>query len=448
MDSHIFQEFQSELTCSICMNYFLDPVTIDCGHSFCRPCLWLCWDEAQTPRCCPECREITDKADFSTNIVLKKLASLARQATPRPDSSSGEQLCTAHREAQETFSDVDKSLLCAPYSDSPEHAVHSHSPSPESWVAEECRDKLLKKMDSLWKMTQEMQDNLNEEVSKSLSFLEYMDLRKNMIQAQYQMMHQFLFEEEQFQLVTLGRQAEEILQELRDSKIRMVQYREKLKEMYRELTEMCHKPDMELLQVSREGPSSETELVQRQKPHPVNPELSSLHITGLLDMLNHFRVNNGTIQGWANHYMSLSEEVRNMIFGDDGATEDPQSVESYAAWGAEAFTSGRHYWEVDVAKASNWVLGVCKDSMTRDNFEGEKAFLLFSLKKNNHYSLSTNSPSVTHFVQRPQGRVGVFLDYDNATMSFYDVCRGSLICTFFPSPFTSPLKPFLCLGSP
>lgn len=159
-------------------------------------------------------------------------------------------------------------------------------------------------------------------------------------------------------------------------------------------------------------------------------------------------VNNGTIQGWANRYMSLSEEVRNMIFGDDGATEDPQSVESYAAWGVEAFTSGRHYWEVDVAKASNWVLGVCKDSMTSGNYEGERAFLLFSLKKNNHCSLSTNSPPVTHFVQRPQGRVGVFLDYDNATMSFYDVCRGSLICTFFSSPFTSPLKPFLCLSSP
>uniref|UniRef100_A0A8D2DU24 Tripartite motif-containing protein 64-like n=1 Tax=Sciurus vulgaris TaxID=55149 RepID=A0A8D2DU24_SCIVU len=445
MDLHTFQEFQSELTCSICMNYFLDPVTIDCGHSFCRPCLWLCWDEAQTPRCCPECREITDKAVFSTNIVLKKLASLARQATPGPDSSSGEQLCTAHREAQGTFFDAHKSQLCAPCSDSPEHAVHSHSPNPVSWEAEECRDKLLKKMDPLWKMTQEMQDNLNEEVSKSLSFL-VSTKRKSMIQAQYQMMHQFLFEEEQFQLVTLGRQAEEILQELRDSKIRMVQHREKLKEMYRELTEMCHKPDMEFLQT--DVILYRIELVQRQKPHPVNPELSSLHITGILDMLNHFRGKSESSGRWANRYMSLSEEVRNMIFGDDGATEDPQSVESYAAWGVEAFTSGRHYWEVDVAKASNWVLGVCKDSMTSGNYEGERAFLLFSLKKNNHCSLSTNSPPVTHFVQRPQGRVGVFLDYDNATMSFYDVCRGSLICTFFSSPFTSPLKPFLCLGSP
>ena len=39
----------------------------------------------------------------------------------------------------------------------------------------------------------------------------------------------------------------------------MTQYRESLKEMYRELTEMCHKLNMELLQVRKEGPSSERE---------------------------------------------------------------------------------------------------------------------------------------------------------------------------------------------
>ena len=41
----------------------------------------------------------------------------------------------------------------------------------------------------------------------------------------------------------------------------MSQYRESLKEMYKELTEMCHKPDMELLQVRKEGPSSEREIL-------------------------------------------------------------------------------------------------------------------------------------------------------------------------------------------
>ena len=37
----------------------------------------------------------------------------------------------------------------------------------------------------------------------------------------------------------------------------MTQQGESLRERYRQLTEMCHKPDVELLQVRKEGPSSE-----------------------------------------------------------------------------------------------------------------------------------------------------------------------------------------------
>ncbi|XP_077653425.1 tripartite motif-containing protein 64-like [Urocitellus parryii] len=451
MDSHVLQDFQSELTCSICMNYFLEPVTIDCGHTSCRPCLFLCWEEAQMPMCCPECKEIVENSDFRTNIMLKKLASLARQATPPSDSRSGEQLCRTHGEKKWLFCEVDKSLLCSPCSDSPEHVVHSYS--PVAWAAEEYRvsdgpeEKLLNKMDPLWQMTQDMQDNLNEEINKCQSFVDYVVLRKNMIQVQYHMMHKFHVEEERFQLETLEREAQEIFQQLRDSEIIMAQHRERLKEMYRELTDMCHKPDMELLQDLGDI-FERIELLEMEKPKPVNPELSSLHITGILDMLNKFRVNNGTIQGWANCYMSLSHEDRNNIFGDDGGTKDPQTVESYVIWSAEGFTSGRHYWEVDVGNTSNWILGVCKDFMISDTFDSEKAFFLFSLKKNNHCRIFTNSPPLIQYVQRPEGRVGVFLDYDNEIMSFYDVSRCSLIYSFSLPFLTSPLNPFLFLDSP
>ena len=150
-------------------------------------------------------------------------------------------------------------------------------------------------------------------------------------------------------------------------------------------------------------------------------------------------------------YISLSEDVRRVIFGDDhrSATMDPQGVESFAVWGAQVFTSGRHYWEVDVTHSSNWILGVCQDSRTADTnivIDSDETFLLISSKRNNHYSLSTISPPLIQHVQRPLGRVGVFLDYDNGSVSFYDVSKGSLIYDFPPSSFSSPLRPFFCFG--
>nr|XP_060463801.1 tripartite motif-containing protein 64-like [Panthera onca] len=449
MDLDTLQALQNELICSICMNYYIDPVTIDCGHSFCSPCLHLCWEEAQTLMSCPECRGISEKSDFKTNIALKKLASLARRARVYHANSSNEQICVIHKKAKEFFCEADKSLLCGLCSETPEHVAHGHS--PVQWAAEEYREKLLKRMGSLWNMTQEMQNDLNQEANKIQSFEDYVLLRKVMIKMQYQKMHLFLREEEQLHLETLEKEAEEILQQLQESAFRITQQKASLKEMYKELTEMCHKPDLELLQ-DLGNVLQRTELVQVQKPQPMIPELTSHGITGILDILNNFRVDNVLSQEATGRYMCVSEDAGSVMFGvtHPGVYREPESLASLAAWGPQVFTSGKHYWEVDVTCSPNWILGVCKYSLMSDIdiiSDPEAAFLLFSLKIHNRYSLSTNSPPLIQYVERPLGQIGVFLDYDNGTVSFYDVCKSSLIYSFLPSSFSFPLKPFLCFGS-
>ncbi|XP_060976453.1 tripartite motif-containing protein 64-like [Dama dama] len=448
MDSDTLQVFQSELTCSICMNCFLDPVTIDCGHSFCRPCLSLCWEEDQTPRSCPECRGISERPHFKTNIVLKRLASLARQARADHDHRSEEQICETHQEARGLFCEADQTLLCGPCSERPEHAAHSHSPIHRA--AEESREKLLKRMRSLWKMREEIQISLNQEANTTQSFEDYMALRKVMIKLEYQRMLLLLREEEQLHLRALEREAKEICEQLKESVFQMTQQRESLKEMYRELTGMCHKPDVELLQVRKEV-CYRTDLAQMQKPQPVNPELPSWPVSGFLHMLNNFRVNNVLSRTTTVHHVILDDA--SVLFEDDhpGGSRQPRGGACAVSWGAWAFTSGRHYWELDVALSSSWVLGVCKSIFTRDtsiSIGAEEAFFLCSTKVNSQYILSTTSPPLVHFVKRPLGKIGVFLDYDNGTVSFYDVFRNSLIYSFLPSAFSSPLIPFLCLKSP
>uniref|UniRef100_A0A4W2BLZ1 Uncharacterized protein n=1 Tax=Bos indicus x Bos taurus TaxID=30522 RepID=A0A4W2BLZ1_BOBOX len=432
MDSDTLQVFQSELTCSICMNCFLDPITIDCGHSFCRPCLSLCWEEGQTPRRCPECRGISERPDFKTNIALKRLASL-------------EQICVTHQEAKGLFCEADQTLLCGPCSEHPEHAAHSHSPIHRA--AEESQEKLLKRMSSLWKMREEIQISLNQEDNITKSFEDYVALRKVMIKLEYQRMLLLLREEEQLHLEALEREAKEICEELKESVFRMSQYRESLKEMYKELTEMCHKPDMELLQTQNVSlMTALTHLAQIQKPQPVNPELPSWPVSGFLHMLNNFR---GKSQSFGDQdYISLDA-----LFEDDhpDVSKQPQGGSCVVSWEAWGFTSGRHYWELDVAQSSSWVLGVCKSIFTSDtsiSIGAEEAFFLCSTKVNSQYILSTTSPPIVQFVKRPLGKIGVFLDYDNGTVSFYDVCRSSLIYSFLPSAFSSPMIPFLCLKSP
>ena len=92
-----------------------------------------------------------------------------------------------------------------------------------------------------------------------LSPQKFVAVRKEIIKVEYQRMHPLLQGEEQLHLEALEQEANEICHQLQESVRRMTQKRESLKETYRELTEMCHKPDMELLQVRKEGLFSERE---------------------------------------------------------------------------------------------------------------------------------------------------------------------------------------------
>lgn len=262
-------------------------------------------------------------------------------------------------------------------------------------------------------------------------------------------MHPLLQGEEKLHLEALKKEAKDICLQLKDSVFRMAQYRESLREMYGELIGMCHKLDTELLQALGNILQT-TDLAEMQKPQPMNPELTCWPVSGILDMLNNFRVDNILSQTTTIHHAILDDASVMFRDNDHGASRQPRVVEGVVSWEAQAFSSGRHYWEVFVTQSSSWILGVSKDILVSDtNFSiySEEAFVLFSKKMNDNYILFTNSLPLVQFVKRPLSRIGVFLDYDNGAVSCYDAFRSSFIYSFLPSSLSSPLKPFLCLGS-
>uniref|UniRef100_A0A8C4JXW7 TRIM7 ligase n=1 Tax=Dromaius novaehollandiae TaxID=8790 RepID=A0A8C4JXW7_DRONO len=72
------ESLRREASCSICLDYFSDPVSINCGHSFCRDCITRCSGKAERRFACPQCRGVAQKRKFRPNRELRNLAEIAK----------------------------------------------------------------------------------------------------------------------------------------------------------------------------------------------------------------------------------------------------------------------------------------------------------------------------------------------------------------------------------
>uniref|UniRef100_A0A8C5MZK0 E3 ubiquitin/ISG15 ligase TRIM25-like n=1 Tax=Leptobrachium leishanense TaxID=445787 RepID=A0A8C5MZK0_9ANUR len=81
-------DLRDELTCSICLNIYTDPVTLPCGHSFCRTCIGDVLDtqEGSGAYKCPECRaESQERPALEKNRKLRNIADSFRSTLPEQE---------------------------------------------------------------------------------------------------------------------------------------------------------------------------------------------------------------------------------------------------------------------------------------------------------------------------------------------------------------------------
>ncbi|XP_052435152.1 tripartite motif-containing protein 16-like [Carassius gibelio] len=89
---------QDEFMCSVCLDLLKDPVTIQCGHSYCKSCITDCWDREDQMRVysCPQCRQtFSPRPDLSRNTMLAEVVEKLKK-TKRPadcDAEAGDVQC-------------------------------------------------------------------------------------------------------------------------------------------------------------------------------------------------------------------------------------------------------------------------------------------------------------------------------------------------------------------
>ncbi|XP_058251150.1 E3 ubiquitin-protein ligase TRIM69-like [Hemibagrus wyckioides] len=153
----------------------------------------------------------------------------------------------------------------------------------------------------------------------------------------------------------------------------------------------------------------------------------------------------------ASPYLILSADGKQVTHGDtrQDLPDTPERINtSIAVLGKQSFSSGRFYYEVQVREKTAWTVGVAKESINRKgkiSLTPQSGFWTVALRNENQYKACADPPVLLTLREKVEV-VGVFVDYEEGLVSFYDVKSRSHIYSFTGQCFTVKLYPFFSPG--
>lgn len=153
----------------------------------------------------------------------------------------------------------------------------------------------------------------------------------------------------------------------------------------------------------------------------------------------------------AHSCLILSDDGKQVSPGDEkqNLMESPKRFSiNPCVLGKQSFTTGRFYFEVQVKGKTEWDLGVAIESINRKEdapLSPEDGYWAIWLRKRVKFKALNNPPVCLCLKSRPK-TVGVFVDYNEGLVSFYDVDALALIYSFTGCSFTEKLYPYFNPG--
>ncbi|XP_078022668.1 E3 ubiquitin-protein ligase TRIM21-like isoform X2 [Epinephelus lanceolatus] len=149
----------------------------------------------------------------------------------------------------------------------------------------------------------------------------------------------------------------------------------------------------------------------------------------------------------ANPALILSDDGKQVKHGNvrENVPDNPERFSTaVCVLAKQSFFSGRFYFDVQVKGKTEWTLGVARESKDRKGniiLCPQDGYWTVWLRNGNEYEALTDPPVRLSLKSQPQ-KVGVFVDYEEGLVSFYDVDAAALIYSFTGCSFTEKLFPF------
>ncbi|XP_051735035.1 E3 ubiquitin-protein ligase TRIM39-like [Ctenopharyngodon idella] len=372
-------------------------------------------------------------------------------------------ICQKHERPLEMFCRDDQTCVCLSCTEG-EHRNHNTVP-----IEEESREKKInlanrhhQMIQDRIKKIQEIQDSVelrkrNTEKEKSFSVELFTDLIRSFERCQSEQLK--MMEEQQ---KAAEKQAEDLIKELQ-------QEITELKKRNTELEQLSHTDDhLHLIQMcsflfSLPHTKNWTEIridsdvnanslyrvvtLLRKTQETLNKKIRQTE----LKCVQKYAVDVTLDPDTANPYLILSDYGKQVSTGDikQDVPENPKRFDvCFCVLSKQGFSSGRFYYEVQVKGKTEWSLGVARESINRKvkiTLGPDNGFWTVIQRNENRYK-ACESPSVSLSLKVKLEKVGVFVDYEEGLVSFYDVSSSSHIYSYTGQTFTEKLYPYFYPG--
>uniref|UniRef100_A0A673B2Z2 Uncharacterized protein n=1 Tax=Sphaeramia orbicularis TaxID=375764 RepID=A0A673B2Z2_9TELE len=400
---------EDQFRCSICVNVFTDPVTTPCGHTFCKSCICEHW-RVNVPYQCPMCKKVFDqRPELYVNALISEMVAQFRHEEEKA-------------ELKKTEAEIAEMIL-------------------------ERRLKVLEIQCSVEVSTNAADREAAEGVKVYTALIKTVQTSLN----------QFI-EEIQEKKRSTKKQAEDFIKELEQEICELEKRSTELKQLLGSEDHLhfvqrftCVKavPSMKTwTEVSVRPPLYEgtVERAVYQLKNKLRKDMKKEMFEAELKRVQQYEVDLTLDPDTAYPTLILSDDGKQVHDGDEekNLPDKPQRfTDDCCILAKQSFSSGRFYFEVQVKGKTDWYLGVTRESSKR---KGEITatpqdgyWTICLINGNQYYALA--GPAVPLSVQSGPQKVGVFVDYEEGLVSFYDVDSSVLIYSFIGCCFNDKLLP-------
>uniref|UniRef100_A0A8D0FK52 Tripartite motif containing 65 n=1 Tax=Strix occidentalis caurina TaxID=311401 RepID=A0A8D0FK52_STROC len=456
MASAISQKLEEKLVCSICLELFRVPVTLPCGHNFCKRCISDHWhkQEQEPPGAkkgytCPECRRgFEQRPELEKNVTLYSVVELARDGEARVSGTEGSEvahgeLCPQHGRPLELYCEDERRCICCVCT------VRQCQQHRRVLFEEERFKKQVGTMGGrtgamaggVCRLSQLFPAQDSSEGLKSVILSKFALLRKALEDFQWQTVARI----EQEQAAALGH-VEEDWSFLKDRLDVLGQHRERAQGL---LACPDHRTFLQVPCLRCVPPctlSVRTETWSTPSPWGMYPQPS-------LGMGWGYHRNLTFDPKTANKYLELSKGNRKAKHGPSaicGWQEQGPRFEPWQVMCTQGYGHGHHYWEVKISSHSV-ILGVTYHGLPWERQQGHKFNIgldggSWGLQVREDCYLAWHKGQAKKIQEQLYKNLGVSLDYGKGLLSFYGLGEKIQLIHSFHNVFTQPLIPVFWLS--